>query len=199
MCGRNTFTATVFGAMHLRDRGGGDRRAEALEQLRHRLAESLGDGGLRLRLRKRRHPILQGFEIAGDFLADDVRPRRQELAELDVGRTEPGKSGGEPHGAAAGVAALDHARKAQQKLRPRRRGGGIDEREHAFAGEHPAGLGQPQQVENAAHCFLYSRQPECSATMPPLSAVHCTREKPAVRIMAANFSGAGKRRIDSTR
>ena len=45
----------------------------------------------------------------------------------------------------------------------------------------------------------HSRQPECSATMPPLMRWNDTRPKPAVRIMPANASGRGKRRIDSTR
>ncbi len=53
----------------------------------------------------------------------------------------------------------------------------------------------PELRLNTAH----SRQPECSATMPPAMGWNETRAKPAVRIISANVSGRGKRRIDSTR
>ena len=45
----------------------------------------------------------------------------------------------------------------------------------------------------------HKRQPECSATIPPVMRWNATRRKPAVRIMSAKVSGRGKRRIDSTR
>ena len=45
----------------------------------------------------------------------------------------------------------------------------------------------------------HNRQPECSATMPPVMRWNETRRKPAARIISANASGRGKRRIDSTR
>ena len=86
-----------LGAMHLRDRGGGDRRAEAREQLasaacRTRLrprasASACGNGAI-LSCRLSRSRASRG--------ADHVRPRRQELAELHVGGPEPGQRGGEP-------------------------------------------------------------------------------------------------------
>ena len=85
-----------LGAMHLRDRGRGDRRAERRVGLRQRLAERGHDHGLGLGLRERRHLVLQRFQIARQRDADDVGPRRQELAELDVGRPELGQRGGEP-------------------------------------------------------------------------------------------------------
>ena len=85
-----------LGAMHLRDRGRGDRRAERRVGLRQRLAERGDDHRLGLGLRERRHLVLQRFQIARQRHADDVGPRRQELAELDVGRPELGQRGGEP-------------------------------------------------------------------------------------------------------
>ena len=54
-----------------------------------RKPESLLDRGFRFRLRKRRHLVLQAFQFARDRDADDVRPRRQKLAELHIGRSEP--------------------------------------------------------------------------------------------------------------
>ena len=41
---------------------------------------------------KGRNPVLQLLEIEGGIHADDVGPRRQELAELDVGGAEPRQS-----------------------------------------------------------------------------------------------------------
>ena len=40
-------------------------------------------------------------EIERDVVADDIGPRRQELAELDIGRAEPRDRVGEPLAAAA--------------------------------------------------------------------------------------------------
>ena len=71
--------------------------------------------------------------------ADDVGPRRQELAELDVGRAEPRQRRGEPGGAVAGVAALDQPRQAQEAAPGRRQHARIDERERALARQHEAG------------------------------------------------------------
>src|SRR5712692_2044954 len=102
-----------LGAMNLRDRSGGDRGPELFKQLRNRLAETLRDGGFRFRLQKWRHAVLQRFEIARDRDADDIGPRRQELAKLDVRGPEPGEGHGETHGAGTGIAALDHPRQAQ--------------------------------------------------------------------------------------
>ena len=86
-----------LGAMHLRDRGGGDRRARSWRRRRCSGLPKRGDDrALRLGLRERRHLVLQALEIARDRHADHVRPRRQELAELDVGRPEPGERGGKP-------------------------------------------------------------------------------------------------------
>ena len=69
--GRSTLTATARGppavatvaAMHLRDRGGGDRRAEARKHRFERLAERGGDRRFGLALRERRHLVLQPLEI----------------------------------------------------------------------------------------------------------------------------------------
>ena len=85
-----------LGLVHLRNRGGGDGGAEAGVDDIHRLVESGDDHGFRLSLRKRRHLVLQAFEIVRDRSADDIRPRRHELAELDVSRSELGQRGGEP-------------------------------------------------------------------------------------------------------
>ena len=78
-----------FGRMDLRDGGGGNRFAETDEEIVDRAAERALDGGDRLAARKGRHPVLQLGEVERHVVADDVGPRRQELAELDIGGAEP--------------------------------------------------------------------------------------------------------------
>ena len=46
-----------------------------------------------------------------------------------------------------------------------RHGGRIDDAENAFAGEHEAGAAETDEMRGAGD---HKRQPECSATMPPL-------------------------------
>jgi hypothetical protein len=77
--------------MHLRDGSGRHRRAERHEQGGKRLGQRDFDGVLGLGLGERGHLVLQRLEVACQCHADHVRPRRQELAELDVGGAEPGE------------------------------------------------------------------------------------------------------------
>ena len=72
----------------------------------------------------------------------------------------------------------------------------IDQREHALAREHEAGAGEAEEMGDAAD---HKRQPECSATTPPVIGVKVARRKPACSIIDANSFGLGNLRIDSTR
>ena len=91
---------------------------------------------------------------------------------------------------------FEQPRKFQPELRRRGQGRGIDQAEHAFAGEDEARACEPEEMAGRSD---HKRQPECSATMLPLRARCDTRAKPAARIISANAFGRGKRRIDSTR
>ena len=91
---------------------------------------------------------------------------------------------------------FEQPRELQPKPRRVRQGRGIDQAEHALAREDEARAREPEQM---ADCSDHKRQPECSATMPPLMDRCDTRAKPAARIISANAFGRGKRRIDSTR
>ncbi len=182
--------------MHLRNRGGGDSGTEARKHLAQRLAERRRDRRLGFGLRKRRHLVLQAFEIARERDADDIGPGRQELAELDVARAKPGERSRKPRIGSAACRALDETRNAKCRPRGKRQRRRIDQAEHAFAGKHEAGAAETQQMCGAGD---HKRQPECNATMPPVIGRNVTREKCASRIMAANACGFGKRRIDSTR
>ena len=187
--------ALDLAAMHLRDRGGGDRRTEADKGLRHRAFQRRRDHGLGFGLRKRRQPVLQAFQVARHRDADHVGPRRQKLSELEIGRTEPRQRARQPR-AGFGAGPFDQPRQPQRELSGRRHQARIDDAEHAFAREHESGAGEPRDVGRRRN---HKRQPECNATMPPERLCHFTREKPASRIISAKALGRGNLRIDSTR
>ncbi len=181
--------------MHLRDRGRGDRGAEARKRLRYRAFQRLRDHGFGLGLRKRRQPVLQAFQIARHHDADHVGPRGEKLSELEIGRSEPGQRARQPR-TGFGAGAFDQPREPQRELPGRRHQARIDHAEHALAREHETGAGEPRDV---GQCRDHKRQPECNATMPPERLCQLTREKPAARIISANALGLGNLRIDSTR
>ena len=87
-------------------------------------------------------------------------------------------------------------RELQAKTRRRGQGRGIDEAEHALASENVTRACKTKQMAGRSD---HRRQPECSATMPPLIGRCDTRAKPAARIISAKVAGRGNRRIDSTR
>ena len=182
--------------VHLRDRGGRDRRAERREQFAQRLpsaaataasASACGNGAIL---------SCSDFEIARERRPDDVGTRREELAELHIGRPEPRQRGGKPDRGARVARPLEQPRDLHAEPRGSRAGRRIDQAEHAFAGEDEARACEPKQMAGSSD---HKRQPECSATMPPLIVRCDTRAKPAARIISANAFGRGKRRIDSTR
>jgi hypothetical protein len=135
-----------LGAVHLRDRSGGDRRAEARIDLRKRLAERGGDGCFRFGLRERRHLVLQALKIARDLLADHVGAGGHELAELDVSRAEPGEGCGEPALAAFGARPLDQPGERDRGLGRQRQRPRVDQREHALAREHESSARQAGEM-----------------------------------------------------
>ena len=104
--GRSTLTATGahavaldLAAMHLRDRGGGDRGAEARKRLRHRAFQRGRDDGFGLGLRERRQAVLQAFQVARHEHADHVGPCGKELAELEISGPEPRQRARQPRAA----------------------------------------------------------------------------------------------------
>ena len=140
------------------------------EAARERLAQRPIEGGLDLALgvglRERRHLVLQAFEVARERSADHVRPRRQELTELHVSRAEACQSGGEPVGRQRAPAGRSIRRAA---LRAIRAGSGSKvgstSPSIALAGEHQARATEPGEMRRRSD---HNRQPECSATMPPV-------------------------------
>ena len=75
--------------MHLADRRGGDRLAVELEEEPlDRVAEILDDHALGLLERERAHVVLEAAELRDDVRRHDVRPRREQLAELHERRAE---------------------------------------------------------------------------------------------------------------
>ena len=189
--------AVAFGlaAMHLRDRGCGDRRPEARKGLCHRAFQRLRDDGFGFGLGERRQPILQAFQIARHHDADHIGPGGEKLSELEIGRSEPRQCARQSR-TGFGAGALDQPGDAQRELPGRRHQARIDDTKHALTREHEAGAGEPREVGNGRN---HKRQPECNATIPPERLCQLTREKPAARIMSANAAGLGNLRIDSTR
>ncbi|MCY1239047.1 hypothetical protein D9M72_518190 [compost metagenome] len=78
------------GRMHLRDRGGRHRFGELGVEVLDLAAERTFDCGLRLALREGRHAVLQERQVGRELCADDIRARRQELTDLDIGGPEAG-------------------------------------------------------------------------------------------------------------
>ena len=72
------------GAVHLRDRGGGDRRVvEGREQLLGLAAEVRADDGADVLRGRGGHVVAEVLELEDPFGREDVRADRHELAELD--------------------------------------------------------------------------------------------------------------------
>ena len=81
--------AAQHGAVHLAERRGGDRfRLEGLERLGQADAQLLLHDPLDVGVRKRSDVVLQARERLEVRGRQQVRARRQELSELDEGRTE---------------------------------------------------------------------------------------------------------------
>ena len=143
--------------------------------------------------------VLQALEIERDLRSDDIGTSRQELPELDVGRSQPVDRPGEA-GQPVDVALGDEVCEAQRQARDGRQKRRIDADERPFAREHIACAHEPQAVAERRHDrHNQSFQPEWIATIPPLRRVKSTRAKPACPIMSANCSGDGNLRINSTR
>ena len=153
-----TFVIAVVHArpVNLGNRGGGDRLSEAYKDAVERFAKRGLDARDRDRAGKRRHPVLQELELLDDGHADDVRPSRQELAELDIGWPEAADRGGEignagclfAGGLAHGGSHVSRAEEFRQgEGQPRGRGQDrrIDVAEHAGPGQHENRARKPEQ------------------------------------------------------
>ena len=82
------------GLVHLCDGRGGYGFAELREHLVQRGVQFLFDRGLGQIARKRRQLILQDAQLHGQIFAHDIGARRQDLAELDIGRAQRGQGAG---------------------------------------------------------------------------------------------------------
>ena len=146
-----SFGGPRLGAVNLRDGGGGDRLAEFHEYLVEFFSERRFDNRHGHGAGKRRHLVLELFKLADRARTDDIGTRREKLAEFDVGGAEPRERRDEAAGTVARRRPGDQFGHRQQGTRGGRRERGIDLGEHAFARQHVAGAGQPQDVENRAN------------------------------------------------
>ena len=88
------------GLVHLGDGGGGHWWTKDGENFSQFFAQRLFDQGAGLCISERRQAVLQMFQRRGDGLAHNIGPRRQHLAQLDIGRAlmfqhlrQPGRLG----------------------------------------------------------------------------------------------------------
>ncbi len=163
-----------FRLMHLRDGRRRDRGAERRIDVPQRLAECGGDLRLGVSLRERRHAVLQALQIARERGTDDIGARCQELPELDVSRPEARQRSRKLAGRVAPARPLQQSGDTQSESRRRGQRGRIGQTEHTFARKDKTGARQTKQMTDRRD---HKRQPECSATMPPLISRCDTRRK----------------------
>ena len=132
------------GAMYLRDRGGGDRLAELDEHAVQRGLKRRLDPPDRDLARKRRDAVLQPLQFARHCDADDIGPRGEELAELDIGRSEFLHRPRKPMTTRA--LAPEQLQGAQSRPRDGRQNLGVDAFEHAFARHDQQRIAEPSDV-----------------------------------------------------
>jgi hypothetical protein len=139
--------------VHLGDGGGGDRRPELGEMIFEPPAERLLHGAARFRHGERRQVVLQQRQLAGELCADDVGARREKLPELDVAGAEAGQGVGEPRlgrraGAPRRTEPADGGRQNPGEAQRQRHGRPRRDEAHAVLGQHQAGPGEPQTVDD---------------------------------------------------
>jgi len=118
----------------------------------------LRDHGFGFALRKRRQPVLQALQVACHHDADHIRPCRQKLSELEIGRSKSGQRARQAR-AGLGAGALDDPRQAQRKLPGGGTRLGSTTPKHALAREHETGAGEPHEV---SQCRNHKRQPNAT-------------------------------------
>ena len=145
--------------VHLRDRGGGHRRAELGEERVDRRLQCLLHRGPRLGLREGRQPVLERGEVGGELAADDVVAGGKELPELDVGRSERGQGFRELRLVAAAISLLAERRRHPAEEPERRREPRlVGQHARAGPGDHGTCLGQSRHVGNSVHCVTVARR-----------------------------------------
>ena len=177
-----------FRRMHLRNRSCGNRFVKAYIKVVEGAAKRTLDRSLCRRMREESHAVLQLRQVVGHVDADDIGSRRQELADLHVGRPEPLDGLGQAVAARLGLGALagedaderfGQADGGRQSFRRKRN-------DHAFAHQHPADPEEAEIYVESTHRVSRSRlmpaenrfklfgvmrqsfQPECRAAMPPV-------------------------------
>ena len=186
-----------LGRMHLRNGRRRYRLAEMRKQFLERIAERGNDDRASFFRRESGQTILQAFERGGDVLAHDVGPRRQYLAEFDIGRAEAFERACKPLARPALRLAPAAERKAHQAQRERRAIQIFAWDQRVVTAERAGDAQQAPQIGEGSGAHIF--QAECMAAMPPVRLRTFTRESPAASIILANFAWGGKRRMLSTR
>ena len=151
-------------AVDLADRGRGDRLAvEFEEEALDRLAELLADDALDLLVRERAHVVLKPAQLGDDVRRQHVGPHREELAELDEGRTELVEELAQVL-AALRRRALDEPRAVPAAREEVGQLVALEEVAEAVPDGDLGDLSQPAEVTSLRWCL--SHDPKCSTRAP---------------------------------
>ena len=146
---------TQGGFVHLRDRGGGDRRTEIVEKLSDAHAKLVCDHALGIVAREGGQFVLQHAQLLGHFLAHHVGAGRKDLAELDVSWSQcSDRAGDGGHGGIA-LVAQPLERKAQKAGHEAHRSRRVERIQHdahgAGAFQRGTRADKPPYVMRTAH------------------------------------------------
>jgi len=148
---RDVLAAGRDGEMDLRDRRGGNRLVvEAGEDGRERLAKLGLDDAAGDRAGKGRQAVLQLRHVGGEFLAEQIGARRQQLAELDEARAERVQRGGEALTRPRGGKRVARAQQAKDGEQRQQHGDAVEHEERVVARQDQADLDQPGKVAAGA-------------------------------------------------
>jgi len=153
--------------VHLRDRGGGNRRAEFAEQLADIPFEIVADDPAGDIVGEGWKAVLKRLELEGAARANEVRPCGEELPEFDVAGSERGKGGcHRVRFALAGAACAQFGDRQAQPRRPRELRDLLGRHQRVIGGQRAA---RAQQIEAVPYAGEHQmRHPEWMATTPPV-------------------------------
>ena len=194
--------------MHLRDRGGGDRRCRRRRRRGSRAAARTRPRSARAPRRRERAAGGPAACARSSVISSPSRSARVDRIWPSLMKLGPSsvsaaasRSPGRPRGAgAAPPEQPGDAQTAARRRRCRSSGNSASCRARVSAiRTRRARLRQAAQEPEHRVGSLQSRQAECSAATPPVRLRNCARSRPAAAIISDNSLCGGKRRMLSTR
>jgi hypothetical protein len=134
------------GHVHLRHRSRGDGLAETDEDFVDRPAQRFLDDRHGLLLAEGRHAVLKRGQRVGDLAADDIRSRRQKLAELHIGGADLRERAHQRRACVLALAGGEEIGETHQRRRGGRQQIGVERREDALARQNITGARQSEEI-----------------------------------------------------